>query len=254
MTYKVLLVLITFCFVFLQGCGSSGVTKMMSAEERLAIAKGEFDKKNYLEAIPEFEAIKLQFPGSSVADDAQFYLGECRFNKEEYLLAALEYQELVRTMPSSPLLPTSQYKIGLCYYNLSPKSSLDQRYTQRAIDEFQAFIEYFPQNELAPDAAKKIHELTSRLAQKVYDTAELYMNLEYYKSATVYFTTVIEKFHDTEYAEPALLGRAKSYVERSKYEDARRDIERFLDKYPSSAQIVEARALYNDISKRLKPS
>jgi outer membrane protein assembly factor BamD len=156
-------------------------------------------------------------------------------------------------MPSSPLLPVAQYKIGLCYYNLSPKSSLDQRYTQRAIDEFQAFIEYFPQNELAQDAAKKIHELTSKLAGKVYDAAELYMKLEYYKSATIYFTTLIEKFHDTEYAEPALLGRAKSYIERSKYDDARRDIERFIDKYPSSSRLSEAQTLYKDINKQHRP-
>jgi len=254
MTNRILFVLCTLYFVLLQGCGSSGVTKMMSAEERLEIANREFDDEDYLEAIPEFEAIKLQFPGSSVADDAQFYLGECRFNMEEFLLAALEYQELVRTMPASPLLPTAQYKIGLSYYNLSPKSSLDQRYTQRAIDEFQAFIEYYPQHELAQDAAQKIRDLTGRLARKIFDTAELYMILEYYKSATFYFTTVIEKFHDTEYAEPALLGRAKSYIERKKYDDAKRDVERFLEKYPSSQRTAEAQTLNRDIEKHLKPS
>jgi outer membrane protein assembly factor BamD len=249
-----LFVLSTLYLVLLQGCGSSGVTKLMSAEERLEIAKREFDDEDYLEAIPEFEAIKLQFPGSNVADDAQFYLGECRFNMEEYLLASIEYQELVRTMPSSPLLPMAQYKIGLSFYNLAPKSSLDQRYTQRAIDEFQAFIEYYPQHELAPDAALKMRDLTGRLARKIFDTAELYMKLEYYKSATFYFTTVIEKFHDTEYAEPALIGRAKSYVERKKYEDAHRDVKKFLEKYPSSTRTAEAQALDRDLEKRQKPS
>lgn len=226
---------------------------MMSAEERLEIAKREFDDEDYLEAIPEFETIKLQFPGSSVADDAQFYLGECRFNKEEFLLAAMEYQELVRTMPASPLLPMAQYKIGLSYFSLAPKSSLDQRYTLRAIDEFQAFIEYYPHHELAQDAAQKIRELTGRLARKIFDTAELYMKLEYYKSATLYFTTVIEKFHDTEYAEQALLERAKSYVERKKYDDARRDVERFLEKYPSGSRSPEAEAMRRSIDRQIKP-
>jgi len=254
MTKKTFLALCILSAVILQGCGSSGVTKMMSAEERLEIAKREFDDRDYLEAIKEFEAIKLQFPGSSVADDAQFYLGECRFNKEEYLLAAMEYQELVRTMPASPLLPMAQYKIGLSYYNLAPKSSLDQRYTQRAIDEFQAFIEYFPQHELAQDAANKIRELNGRLARKVFDAAELYMKLEYYKSATLYYTTVIEKFHDTEYAEPALLGRAKSYVERKKYEEALRDLDRFLEKYTSGSLTGEAQSMRRDVEKQIKPS
>src|SRR5207249_3181699 len=72
--------------LFLAGCGSSEVTVNLSAEARFEMGKKKFDQGDYLEAIADFEIIKLQYPGSGVADDAQYYLAESHFKREEYLL------------------------------------------------------------------------------------------------------------------------------------------------------------------------
>ena len=155
-------------------------------------------------------------------------------------------------MPASPLVPLGQYKIGLCYYQLSPRPSLDQTYTVRAIDEFQTFIEYNPKHELVSDAEAKIAELNTRLAQKMFDTAELYMKMDYYKSASIYYSTVTEKYHDTQFAEPALLGLVKALVARNRYSEAKENIAKFLDKYPSSSHRGEAESLQLSIIDHLK--
>lgn len=238
--------------LMLSSCGSSDVVKNLSAEERFAQGKEKFDKGDYLDAIGQFNIIKLQFPGSSVADDAQYYLGECHFQQDEYLIAAEEYAALKRNMPASPLVPLAQYKIALCYYNINPKSTLDQAYASRSIEEFQAFIEYYPTHELVHDAEGKIHELNTRLAKKLFDSATLYMKMEYYKSATVYFNSVVEKYHDTEFAEPALLGKVKSLLVRKKYLEAKSDIEKFIQKYPQSASLPEAQTLEQEINEHGK--
>jgi len=239
---------------FLSSCGSSNVTQILSAEERFQLGKEKFGKGDYLEAIGDFEIVKLQFPGSAVADSAQYFLAECHFNREEYLLAAEEYQVLKRNMPASTLVPSAQYKTGLSFYNLSPKPSLDQKYTMRAINELQAFIEYFPKNDLVPDAEAKIKELNARLAKKIYDSAVLYMNMEYYRSATIYFNSVVEKYHDTQYAEPALIGKVRSLILRRKYQEARQEIDKFIDKYPNSTLINQAKSLKDEIDDRIKGS
>ncbi len=232
----------------LPSCGSSTAIKSISAEERFEIGKQKYDDEDYLEAISDFEIIKLQYPGSAMADDAQFYLAESRFRREEYLLAGAEFQELIRSMPASPFVPIAQYKIGLCYYKLAPNSSLDQQYTLRAIDEFQTFIEYYPQDDSAAYASVKIQELNERLARKLFDTAELYMILEYFKSATIYFTDVVEKYHDTQYAEPALFGKIKSLIARKRYSEAKKEIEIFFDKYPSSPLRSEIETLHKTVN------
>lgn len=238
--------------VTLSSCHSSDVIQNLSAEDRFERGKYKFDNRDFLEAIEDFTAITLQFPGSSVADDAQFYLGECRFQREEYVLAAYEYETLKKSMPASPLIPMAQYKIGLCYYKLSPKSSLDQNYTKKAIDEFQNFLEYFPTHTLAADAEAKILELNNRLAKKDYDTAVLYMKMENYKAATYYFDSVLEKFHDSEYAERAHFGKLEALVARKKYEDAKIEAEKFLAKYPNSEFKASVQSLRDDIDQHLK--
>ncbi len=234
------------------GCGSSSPIQNLSAEQRFEHGKKHFDDGNYLEAIGDFEIIRLQFPGSAVADKAQLYLGESHFHQEEYLLAAEEYQALKRNMPASPLVPAAQYKIGLCYYELSPKSPLDQTYTRRAIDEFQTFIEYNPKDTLVHDAELRIKELNTRLAKKLFESAGLYMKMGYYKAATNYYDYVNEKYHDTQYAEPALLGKVRALVARRRYDEAKPEVEKFLARYPSSDQKGEAEALQREIDDHLK--
>ncbi|MBI4546514.1 MAG: outer membrane protein assembly factor BamD [Ignavibacteriae bacterium] len=247
----VLLVIVCMALVF-TSCGSSDATGNLSAEDRFELGKKKFEEEDYLEAISDFEIIKLQYPGSAVADDAQFYLAECRFNMEEYLFAAEEYLSLRRSMPASSFVPLAQYKVGLCYYRLSPKSSLDQKYTYRAIDEFQAFLEYYPQHEMASEAEAKIKELTAKLAKKLYDSAELYMKLGRYKAATDYFNSVLERYHDTPYADLAFIGKVKSLIVRKKYDEAKRDVDLFLEKYPNSHVKNEVEALKREIEEHLK--
>ncbi len=224
----------------LAGCSSSEQATTISAEDRFARGKQLFDDGDYLEAINEFTVVTLQFQGSAVADDAQFFLGECRFRREEFLLAAFEYQQLLRNMPASPLVPDAQFRIGLCYYHLSPKSSLDQEYTRKAIDELQTFVEYHPAHEKTAEAERLIAELTTRLARKSFEIAEQYAVLDYYRSAVFYYDDVIEKYHDTEFAPQAYLGKARIQLGRRKYAEALQTLTAFLDKFPSNPLRDEA--------------
>jgi len=236
----------------LMSCGSSEVTQNFSAEDRFAMGMKKFGDGDYLEAISDFQNITLQFPGSSVADKAQYYIGECHFKRSEFLLASEAYQTLRRTMPASPLVASAQYKIALCYYNLSPTQPLDEKYLNNAIDEFQAFLEYYPKDENASDADAKIKELKVRLAKRCFETADLYMRMEYFRSATIYYDLVIEKYYDTQYAEPAYLGKTRSLIARKKYPDAEQVIDKFLEKYPASGLKGDAESLRGDIQDHLR--
>lgn len=250
---KIIVLSLSILIIFLlNACSSSDVVKSITADERFEMGKKLFDDEDYLDAIHEFEIVKIQFPGSTVADDAQYYLAESRFKMEEYLLAAQEYQELIRNMSASSFVPLAQFKVGLCYYNISPGSSLDQQYTHRAIDEFQTFIEYYPTHELVQEATANIKKLNETLAKKLYETAKLYMNMEYYKSATIYFNTVIEKYHDTPYAESAFIGKVRALVLRKKYSDAELEIDKYFEKYANGSMKKEAENLKKQIEGELK--
>ena len=234
------------------GCGSSKEASVTSVEDRFTHAKQLFDKADYLEAMNEFTVVTLQYQGSAYAADAQYYLGECRFMRGEYLLAAFEYSVVKRNYAASKRVPDAQYKLALAYYMLSPKASLDQQYTKKAIDEFQSFVEYYPANEHAADADAKIKELNTRLAKKIYEAARQYAVLEYYKAALFYYDDVIERYHDTEYAPLAFIDKVELLIQRQKYQDAAAEVEKFIGRYPNSVLRSRMDALKQKIDQELK--
>ncbi len=245
------IVLFAFGLMFLTGCGSSEPIEQLSAEKRFAVGMRLFNNEDYLDAIEDFKIVTLQFQGSSVADAAQYYLAECRYKREEYILAAYEYETLLRTMPTSSYAAKARYKRALCYYRLSPPSYLDQDYTRKAIDEFQAYIEYSPTDSLVHDAEAKITELNTKLAKKDYDDGVQYMKMDYYRAAVVYFESVLEKYHDTPYAELAQLKKSEALSMRKKYADAMTELETFYKKYPNSQHKEEADRLLSDIRQHI---
>ena len=228
-------------------CSSSEATKTMTASERFREGFVKFQDRDFLEAIDDFKVVSLQHQGTNVADSAQFYLAECRFAREEYILAAFEYDVLLRTMPSSVFLSRARFRRGTCYYNMSPRPFLDQDYTRKAIDEYQAFLEYHPNDTLASTADQRIRELNGKLAEKEYRNGITYMKLEYYKAATFYFDLVLEKYHDTPFAEPALLRKADALRNRRRFSEAKEEIDRWLVKYPNSGLREEAETIRSDI-------
>lgn len=215
-------------------CSSTKEIEVIPVEERFERAKALFNDEKYLDAIEEFKIITVQFQGSEYADDAQYYIAQCRFLREEYILAASEFDNLVRTMPSSPFASLSRYMTALSYYKLSPRSQLDQKYTRNALDEFQTFIEYSPKDTLVPDAEQKIRELTQKLAKKLFEGGQLYYRVEYYKAAIAYFDKVISEYRDSKYVDKAMLWKAKSFLQRKEYSKARTALNELLVKFPDT--------------------
>jgi outer membrane protein assembly factor BamD len=252
MTTRALISAIILVTVLELGCHSSNVVETLSAEGRYALAKAKFDDGNYLDAIEDFRVITLQYPGSRVADSAQFFLAQSYFHRDQFVLAASEYETLVRSMSVSPLVPEARFQIGMCYYELSPSSDLDQQYTYKALDAFQSFIEYHPTNALVPQAEEKIRELNTKLAEKEYNSGKIYMKMEYYGAAERQFQFVLEKYHDTDYAPPALIGEVEALIARKKYSEAKKEIDKFFVRYPSSSLIDRAKQLSEQIESNLE--
>jgi len=244
-------ILFFLSLVLFSGCGSDNATKQLSAEDHNRIGMNAFRNEDYLAAIDEFKVVSLQYQGSRVADSAQFFMAECRYLREEYILAAFEYNILIRNMPYSTFVSCSRFKRATCFYELSPESYLDQDYTRKAIDEYQAFLEYHPTDTLAPVAEKRILELNTKLAKKDYESGMTYMHMDYYKAATYYFDLILEKYHDTEYAEPALFKKVEALTNRKKYTDAKEAVEKFLAKYPASTLKTDADRMCADIETKI---
>lgn len=236
MTYFILL-------IFLVACSGSIDTSKLTPEEYFKYAMELYNKEDYQQAAIEFQNILMQFPGSTVNDDAQYYLGMTYFNEEQYLLAAYEFSKLIQNYATSPFVPDAQFMLAESYYKLSPPYQLDQSYTKKAIEEFQAFIDIFPSNPKVEEAERKIKELNDKLARKEYQSALIYEKMEYDKAAMKYYDYVVETYHDTKYAPLALYNKIKIEVRKGMINEALADINLFLSRYPNDDNANEIRNL-----------
>ncbi len=218
--------------LLINACSQKVDTSTLSPEEYFNYVKGLYDEGDYRSAIPEFQSILLQYPGSTVNDDAQYYLAMSYFKEGQYILGAYEFSKLIKDIPASPYVPDSQYMLADCYYELSPDYRLDQSYTKKAIQEFQSFLDYFPTSPKVKEVEGKIEELHNKLAHKQFSIATIYYRMEYYNAAVIYYTGVLNEFYDTEYAPMALVGRIEAELEMKKKSAALRDIEKFFTDYP----------------------
>ncbi|HMQ69256.1 MAG TPA: outer membrane protein assembly factor BamD [Ignavibacteria bacterium] len=233
LTFLILILISLVNFACSSG-GSSTVDEIDDPEKAFFIAKSLYDKGDYLDAIDEFTTIKLKFSGSSIIDKSLYYLGMSYYKREEYILANYEFESILRNYPSSEFYENARYMLGMCYYGLSPVYTLDQTYTRYAINEFQNYIELYPNGKYAVKAERKISELKTKLAFKEYKSAELYYDIGKYKSALVYYMHITEEYQDTKYADDALYGVIKTQFVKKQYDQASESIKKFEDRYPTS--------------------
>ncbi len=230
-------------------CGGNKARPNMTTEERVAYAMKLFKDKDYFDARTQFRIIILNAPGSTIVDQAQFYLAECHFNMDEFITAAAEYEKVIRLYPRSAWLDDAQYKIALCYDRLSPKAGLDQKNTYKAIQEYQRFMEEFPESEYAPEVEKRLFALRSKLAKKEFDTGNLYRKMALYESALYSFDEVLSRFYDSRYAEQALFYKGECLFKLRRWNEAKAALEELTQKFPQSSFRSQAKDMLERINR-----
>ena len=247
--YKEMKVYLLLCVVLLTfvmtGCSGSGKSSIITddPDKAFEMAKANYDKKNYVDAIEDFSYIKVKFSGTSISDKAQYFLGMSYLKQTEYILAAYEFEYLLKNYATSQYSADGRFQLAMCYFGLSPKYALDQMYTYQAITEFKNFLELYPTDKNAPEAEAKIKELRNKLALKEIKSAELYNTMDNYKEATLYYDNVVNEYFDTEYADDALYGKIKMLIVRKKYTEAKKEIERFESKFAGSNLLLKVKNL-----------
>lgn len=227
------------------GCSSSGGAAAAPRTAETVFEEGveAFNDGDYIEAQKMFDIIKLQYPASQVADDAQFYQAEINFKKGEYVLAAYNYNLLRRAFPNSTYAKEALYRASMSYYNLSPDSQRDQSYTKQAIQSFAEFQTFYPSDSLATESAQRISELREKLAQRLLETAQMYVQLDYPRSALLYYDQVITEYSDTQFLETSYFGKIKMLVRLKRVDEARETARLYRQQFPSGKHLEEVRQI-----------
>lgn len=213
-------------------------------------AMGLYQEEDYSRAAEAFETVIEIGRGTDYGQEAQYYLAESYYNDKRYLLAASEYERYISLFPRSPKRQEAQFKEAFCYYKLSPRYKLDQRNTRTAIEKFRLYNSRYPNSEKVKEANNYIVEMRSKLAKKLYYSADLYMRTDRYEAAIIYYDLTIDNYPESIWAQRALLDEINAYntyADRSvsgkqeeRYKKAVEAYEKFVQLFPKGEYRTQA--------------
>ena len=114
------------------------------------------------------------------------------------------------------------------------------------------FIEDFPESDLIRDAEIGILELRIKLAQKDFEVGRMYLKLEEYESALIYFRSVLNNYYDTSFADDARIGIIFTHILNDNQQGANSYFKAEKDRFLSQSKYEEAETLLIDTQTGLK--
>lgn len=211
--FNIKIYLIIFSCMIMSSCSvNESIQKDFNLEKDFSEAKILFDEGKFSKALEKFKYIIYNNPGSLVAMNSQLYLAESLFNLEKYDQASKEYDRYILVSQDSQGVEKAKFFICKCFFKLSSSYKKDQEASYIAIDRMQYFIEQYPNSQFSSECNVMITELRSKLAKKDLESGKLYLRIEEFPSAIVYFNSVIRDYYDTEYYETAIINLILTYV------------------------------------------
>lgn len=243
------------CYLFFAGaCSSSNVADSpKTADDAYALAMKEYNNKKYTEASKYFDIIKLQYPASSLADDAQYYLADINFQRKEYQLAAFAYNMLRRVYPRSEYSKEALFRTAICFYKLSGPYDREQDQTLKAIRQFGEFQATYPDDDsLCAQATNYIVELREKLGRREFFNGVVYEKMDYLKSALIYFNSVIDNYSDTKVVEDAYFEKLNVLCRMHKSEELKTALELFKSNFPKSLYLPKVGKIEQQLANGFK--
>ena len=126
----------------------------MSPQEAYSVAYNDYLKGNYDLAVDSFKLYRQQFPDSPLADNALYWIGECRYSQRKYEEAIDAFDDLIMTYPQGDKAAAAHLKKGLSFIELGRKPE--------ALAALKLLVAKYPLEEEARIAQDKIRELNEK--------------------------------------------------------------------------------------------
>lgn len=210
----------------MSGCGEyNRVLKSTDNEEKLVFARKAFDNGKFTQAATVLTDVVTSFKGTKNAEESLYLLGMSLYENKDYENASNYFHTYYTRYPKGKYAEMARFYSGYGFYLDSPEPQLDQSGTIKAIEELQAFLDYFPKSDKVPVAQNAIFELQDKLTLKELQNAQLYYNLgnymgNNYESAVIVARNAIKTYPYSKYKE-----ELEMLILKSRYQEANQSVE-----------------------------
>lgn len=206
---KIIIVLLTIAT--LTSC--SEYQKALKSEDpakKAEVAKQKYDQEKYSKAIRLYEQVAPFYKGKPQGEQVFYYFAKSYYATNQYYLSGYQLESYAATYPKSEKREEAAFLGAESYYKLSPRYSLDQVDTQKALDKLQKFIDTYPNSEYLPKANEYVKELREKEEKKMFEIAKQYNTISDFKAAIKAFDNFIIDYPGTPFKEQALYYRFDS--------------------------------------------
>ncbi len=213
-----------------------------------------YHAEDYEHAIGLLEQLNPVLKATEKADTVLYFLANSYFEQDDYILAEHHFKQFYNTFGNHQWATKAEFMRAFCNYKLSPRPQLDQNYTQKAINQFQIFLNRHPNHPKAEESRKYIQKLRDKLAKKAYEAAKLYYRMEDYKSSIIALENCLKQFPNTSYREDLryLILKSKFYLasnsiyekKQERYQSTLDEYYTFKDQFPDSEYIDDVQEIY----------
>jgi len=242
---------ITILLLALSSCSKyNKLLKSRDVDKKYTAANEYYEKEDYARAMTLYEHVLPMLKGTERGETAHYRFAYCNYYQEDYVLAAYHFRKFADTYPRSEKAEECFFQSAFCHYIDSPRYSLDQEYTHKAINDFTLFISKFPNSQRIEQCNEYIEKCRDKLEKKAYYSSRLYFDLKEYKSASIALKSCLEEFPDSEYREELLFLVVKSHYiyaqksiekkQKERFEKTIKEYYSFIEEYPQSKYKKEA--------------
>jgi outer membrane protein assembly factor BamD len=261
-------ILLLFPAFLMMGCSEfSRVQKSNNYDYKLSMAEQYFVKKKYNYAQQLFEELLPIYKGTEKAENMLYKYAYCAYYQADYQSAEGIFKQFIESFPRSEEVEEVDFMRAYCYYRESPKVELDQANTVKAMGAMQAFINMHPNSPRIKEATNIIDICRLKLEEKEEEAAQLYFNIgitdpNFFRAAGITYGQVLEDYPDSPKGDFYKLMIIKSYYEfakisvewkqKERYEQVETEYRDFVDRFPDSKLLPEAKRVYTLTQNSLK--
>jgi outer membrane protein assembly factor BamD len=212
----------------------------------------DFQKSQYL-----LEDLMGHIKLSERAEKVYYHYAMTHFKLKNFVSSSYYFKQFYNTFPNSLQAEEALFISAESSERLSPGFRLSQEDTDKAIENFQLFVNTFPASQRVSIANEKIDKLRKKLEDKDLDNATGYFRRRDYMAAIQCFKNMLADFPDTKNAEFIRFMILKSnywYAKQSvlekqveRFSVVKNEFQAFQKKHAESTFIKEA-SQYNDYS------
>lgn len=248
----------------LAGCGASVLPQITSERQRVDVAERLLERGDAFQAIEILKPYTTTGTGAADIDRAVYVLGRCYLRQKEWASAEVEFDKLLREYPESDSAASAMFRLGEAYFGQSRGPDFDQEHTLKALQQWQSYLRDAPEGHwLRAQAVDRVLACRNRLAAKLEQTGELYLQLRQWSPAKLYFSNVVDLYPDTSPYGAALIGLSVAEARLGQKESALgrlRELAQQFDGQPLGARAkrtiadIENGKLRPEVEKRTRRS